>query len=64
MRLTHQVVALVIERRVKEEPVVLEGKVLARLADAALAQGEQLLTFSEGAHGDGPFLESDRHRGG
>ncbi len=47
MGLTHQIVALVIERRVQEEPVVLEGKVLAHLANAALAQGEQLLTFGE-----------------
>jgi hypothetical protein len=62
--LTHQIVALVIERRVQEEPVVLEGEVLARLTDAALAQGEQLLTFREGAHGNGPFLESDRHKPG
>ena len=62
--LAHQVVALVIERRVQEEAVVLEREVLARLADAALAKREQLLTFGKSAHGDGPFLESDRHKGG
>jgi hypothetical protein len=43
---------------------VLKRKVLVRLADAALAKREQLLTFGKSAHGDGPFLESDRHKGG
>ena len=64
VRLAHEVVALVVERRVQEEAVVLEREVLVRLADAALAEGEQLLALGECAHGDGPFLESDRHKGG
>ena len=58
--LAHEVVALVVERRIQEEPLVLELEMLL-LADAALAQGEQLLTLGKGAHGDGPFFERDRH---
>ena len=40
VRLAHEVVALVVERRVEEEPLVLELEVLVLLADAALAKGE------------------------
>ena len=64
VRLAHQVAALVVEGRVEEEAVVLELEVLVGLADAALAQGDELLALGERAHGDGPFLESDWHRGG
>jgi hypothetical protein len=34
------------------------------LADAALAEREQLLTLGERAHGHGPFFESDWHSEG
>ena len=59
--LAHQVVALVVEGRVEEEALVLELEVLVLLADAALAQGQQLLALGEGADRYGPFLEGDRH---
>src|SRR6202035_1386204 len=55
--LAHEVVALVVEGGVEEEAVVVELEVLFRLADSALAQGDQLLAFGEGADGDRPFLE-------
>src|SRR5215212_1685923 len=61
MRLAHEVLALVVERRVQEEALVLEREVLVRLANAALAQRDQLLAFSERTYGDGPFFESNRH---
>ena len=61
VRFAHQVVALVIERRVEEEPVVLDLEVLVLLADSALAQGDQLLTLGEGAHRNGPFFACNRH---
>ena len=61
VRLAHQVVALVIERRVEEEPVVLDLEVLVLLADSALAQGDELLTLGEGAHRNGPFFAGNRH---
>jgi hypothetical protein len=64
MGLPDQVVALVVERRIQEETVVLEPEVLAGLPDAALAQRDQLLTFGERADGDRPFLESNWHVGG
>jgi len=59
----HEVVALVVERRVQEEAVVLELEMLFGLAYTALAQGDQLLAFGEGADGDRPFLESNWHFG-
>ena len=59
--LAHEVVPLVIEGRVEEEPLVLELEVLVLLADAALAEGDELLALGECAHRDGPFFESDRH---
>ena len=62
VRLADEVVALVVERGVEEEAVVLELEVLVLLADAALAQREELLALGESAHGDGPFLESNWHR--
>ena len=62
MRLAHQVAALVVERRVQEEALVVEREVLAGLADPALAQGHELLAFGERPHGHSPFFESDRHR--
>src|SRR5829696_5094059 len=55
--------ALVVEGRIQEEAVVLELEVLLRLADAALAERDELLALREGAHSDSPFLESDRHSG-
>ncbi len=61
MGLAHQVVALVIEGGVQEEALVLELEVLFGLADPALAQGQQLLAFGEGADGDRPFLKSNWH---
>src|ERR1700710_698764 len=45
MRLAHQVVLLVIEGRVEEEPLMLEFEVLVLLADAALSPREQLLAL-------------------
>ena len=63
VRLAHDVVALVVERGVQEEPVVLELEVLVLLADPALAQGEELLAFGERADGDRPFLQGNWHRG-
>jgi hypothetical protein len=60
--LAHQLTALVIEGRVEEEAVVLDLEVLVGLADAALAQRDQLLALGERAHGDSPFLECDWHR--
>ena len=61
VRFADQVVPLVVEGRVEEEALVLELEVLVLLADAALAQGEQLLTLGESADRYSPFLESDRH---
>ena len=62
MRLPDQVSALVVERRVEEEAVVVEREVLARLTDPALAERHQLLALGERAHGDSPFLEGNWHR--
>ena len=62
VRLADEVAALVVERRVQEEAVVLEREVLVGLADAALAERHELLALGERAHGDGPFLECDWHR--
>ena len=54
--LADQVVPLVVEGRVEEEALVLELEVLVLLADAALAQGQQLLALGESADRYGPFL--------
>src|SRR4051794_4927917 len=59
--LAHQVTALVVERRVEEEAIVLDLEVLVGLADTALAERDELLALGERAHGDSPFLESDWH---
>ena len=61
MGFAHEVGALVVERRVQEESVVLELEVLVGLADAALAKGQELLAFGESPHGYGPLFESNRH---
>ena len=61
VRFAYQVVALVVEGRVQEEALVLQPKVPVGLADAALAQGDELLAFGESADGDRPFLQSDWH---
>jgi len=45
MRLAHQIVALVVERGVEEEAVVLELEVLARLANSAFTERQQLLAL-------------------
>ena len=63
VRLAHDVVALVVKRRVQEEPVVLELEVLVLLANPTLAQGEKLLAFGERADGDRPFLQGNWHQG-
>src|SRR3954451_3654049 len=60
--LAHQVTTLVIERGVEEEAIVLDLEVLVGLADAALAQSDELLALREGAHSDSPFLECNWHR--
>src|SRR5579875_1303069 len=62
MRLPDEVGALVVERRIQEEPLVIELEVLLRLADAALAQSEELFALGQRSHGDGPFFESNRHK--
>ncbi len=59
---THEVVLLMVERRVEEETVVVELEVLFRLANTTLTQGEELLALGERADGDRPFLERDRHK--
>src|SRR5947209_2872630 len=43
VRLAHEPTRLVVERRVEEEAVVLDLEVAVLLADAALAQGDELL---------------------
>jgi hypothetical protein len=45
MGFTYQVGALVVERGVQEEALVLQVEVPTGLADAALTEGEQLLTL-------------------
>ena len=61
MGLAHEVGALVVERRVQEEALVLELEVLVGLANAALAERQELLAFGERPHGHGPFFKSNRH---
>jgi hypothetical protein len=45
MRLANQIGALVIERRVEEEPLVIELEMLLGLADSTLTECQELLTF-------------------
>jgi hypothetical protein len=51
-----------VERRVQEEALVLDAKVLVRLADTALSQRDELLALGEGTDGDRPLFECNRHR--
>src|ERR671930_379436 len=46
--LADEVPGLVVERRIEEEAVVLDLEVLVLLADAALAERQQLLALGEG----------------
>src|ERR1700761_9475756 len=50
-----------IKRRVQKETLVIELEVLLGLADAALAQGEELLALGERPYGHGPFFKGNRH---
>ena len=59
--LAHEIAGLVVEGGVQEEALVGEPEGLVRLADAALAEGDELLAFREGADGDSPFFESNWH---
>ena len=62
VRFAHELARLVVEGGVQEEALVGEPERLAGLADAALAQGYELLAFGESADGDRPFFESNWHR--
>src|SRR5205085_4408405 len=64
MGITDQVDPLVIEGGVEEEAVVIKLEVLVGLANSALAESYELLTFGQGANGDSPFFESNRHMKG
>src|SRR6185437_6964193 len=59
----HQVGALMIKRRVQKEPFVVQLEMVFWLTDASLAEREELLALGECPHSDGPFFESNRHRG-
>ena len=61
MGFAHEIARLVIEGGVQEEALVGEPERLSGFADAALAEGYQLLAFGEGADGDRPFFESNWH---
>src|SRR5204863_9398388 len=62
VRVAHEAAGLMVEGGVEEEAIVLDLEMAVLLADSPLAEREELLAFGEGAHGDGPFFESDRHR--
>jgi hypothetical protein len=62
MGFAHELARLMIEGGVQEETLVGEPERLAGFADSALAQGYQLLAFSESTDGDRPFFESNWHR--
>jgi len=47
-----------IKSRIQEEPLVREPEVLARFANAPLAERQELLAFREGTDRDGPFFEA------
>src|SRR5687767_2938895 len=64
VRLLDEVVALVVEGGIEEEPIVLDLEVAVLLADTSLAECEQLLALGKRAHGHGPFFESDWHSEG
>ena len=64
VRVPDDLVALVVERGVEEEAVVLDLEMLVLFANAALAQGEQLLALGERTHGNSPFFQSDWHKKG
>ena len=49
--LTHEIVALVVEGRVKEELLVLELEVLVLFTNSALTQRDKLLALGERPHG-------------
>jgi hypothetical protein len=61
VRLTHQIGALMVERGVQKETVMLQLEVLIRFPDSTFAERQQLLSLSERADGDRPFFESNRH---
>ncbi len=61
MGLAHEVVALMVERGVQEEALVLESEMPVGLPHVALAQRNELLAFGESADGDRPFFQSDWH---
>ena len=53
---------LLVEERGEEEKLgVLEGKSVAPLVDAALAQDDRLAAGAEGVADDGPFFEGNAH---
>ena len=58
-----QVVSLVLERRIQEEPVVFQAELPVRLA-RGLAQRHELLALGESADSDSPFLEGNWHVAG
>ena len=64
MRGAHNVVPTVLEGGVQEEAIVFELEMFAVVANATLAQGDQLLALGESADGDRPFLEGNWHRKG
>ena len=59
--LANEIGALMVERGVEEEPLVVELEVLLGLANATLAQGEELLAFGESPHSHSPFFKGDWH---
>ena len=61
VRLAHEVVALVVEGGIEEEPVVVQLEMPAFLPDPALAKREQLLTLGERTDCYGPFFKRDWH---
>src|SRR5581483_4130463 len=61
MGLAYEIGTLVIERGVEEKTLVIELEMFVRLANATLAQGEELLALGERPHSHGPFFESNRH---
>ena len=58
MRLAHQIGTLMIKRRVEEESLVIELEMFVGLANAPLAEGQELLALGESPHRHGPFLKA------